>query len=423
MELIIIILLLLVNGIFAMSEIALVSSNRAKLQDMAKKKNKNADVALKLLANPEDFLSTVQIGITLVGILAGAYGGIALAEDFEVYIYKITFLQNYSYEISFAVMVGFITYLSLVIGELVPKTIAFNNPEKVAVFFAPMVHLLAIISKPIVYFLSLSTKFILKLMLIKPRGESPVSEDELKLLLEQGAKHGVFELKETEMIKSILRLADRKVYSIMTNRQDVEWIDSTLDSEEIKKNIQSTKHSIIPVCKESFDNTLGVVYKKDFYEMMLTDKLFNVNIILRQPLYIPDTLPAFKVIERFRQHKVYFAVVTDEHGTFQGIVTLHDIVESILGELPELFEKSGNAIFKREDGSFLIDGLIPVDELEEFFNIKFSATEYSTLGGFLMYRLNKIPSVGDKISFEGITFEIVDMDGKRVDKVLATINA
>ena len=419
MEYLIILLLILLNGLFAMSEIALVSSKRARLEEKAKKGSTGAKTALKLLDEPEKFLSTVQIGITLVGIIAGAFGGLAIADDLVPTLQKINWLAPYADQAAIVIVVSIITYLSLIIGELVPKTIAFNNPEGITITLAPFMKFLSWLTTPIVVFLSLSTKVLLKLLMIKPKDETPVTEEELKILIEKGAQFGTLEHRESELLKRIFRFGDRRAYDIMTNRQDVVLININDTIEKIKQQVFDNTFSRYPVCDETRDNIIGVFTIKDFFHKINIQNNFNLKDILTQPLYIPDNLTGIRVFEKFRDTKTYIAVVIDEYGSFEGIITLHDLIENIFGDLPDIHEVEEVNIFKREDGSMLIEGSILIDELKEHLNITFEEDEnFSTLGGFVMYKLNRIPKTGDKFGYESFTFEVVDMDGNRVDKVL-----
>ena len=419
MEYFVILLLLLLNGLFAMSEIALVSSKRARLEERAKKGSNGAKTALKLLEEPDKFLSTVQIGITLVGIIAGAFGGLALAGDLVPYLEKIEWLAPYADKAAIAIVVTIITYLSLIIGELVPKTIAFNNPEGITIALAPFMKSLSWITTPIVYFLSLSTKILLKVLMIKEKDETPVTEEELKILIEKGTQFGTLEHKESELLKRIFRFGDRKAYEIMTNRQDVVLINIKDPLDKIKQQVFENPFSRYPVCDESPDNIFGVFTIKDFFNGINTKPDFRLKDIITQPLFIPDNLAGIKVFEKFQETKTYVAIVIDEYGSFEGLITLHDLIENIFGELPDFHEAEENPIIKRDDGSLLIDGSILIDELREQLELTFEDEEnYSTLGGFMMYKLNRIPKTGDKFEYESKIFEIVDMDGKRVDKVL-----
>lgn len=419
MEYLIILLLLLLNGLFAMSEIALVSSKRARLEEKAQKGNSGAKTALKLLDEPEKFLSTVQIGITLVGIIAGAFGGLTLADDLTPSLQKIEWLAAYARQASIVIVVSVITYFSLIIGELVPKTIAFNNPEGITIALAPFMKFLSWITTPIVYFLSISTKIFLKFLLIKEKDKTPVTEEELKILIEKGSQFGTLEQNESELLKRIFRFGDRKAYEIMTNRQNVVLIYLNDPVEEIKKKVYENTFSRYLVCDESPENIVGVFTIKEFFHKLNTESNFSLKDILTQPLFIPDNLTGIAVFEKFRDAKTYVAVVIDEYGSFEGIITLHDLIENIFGDLPDKHETVEVPIFKREDGSMLIDGSILIDELREHLHVAFEDDEnFSTLGGFMMFKLNRIPKTGDKFVYETYSFEIMDMDGKRVDKVL-----
>lgn len=421
MEYLIILLLILLNGLFAMSEIALVSSKRARLEEKAKKGSAGAKTALKLLDEPEKFLSTVQIGITLVGIIAGAFGGLTLADDLTPVFQKINWLATYAEQAAIVFVVSVITYLSLIIGELVPKTIAFNNPEGITIALAPFMKFLSWLTTPIVAFLSLSTKVLLKILMIKPKDETPVTEEELKILIEKGAQFGTLEHRESELLKRIFRFGDRKAYDIMTNRQDVVIINVNDTIEKVKQQVFDNPFSKYPVCDETRDNIIGILTIKDFFHKVNTQSSFILKDIITQPLYIPDNLTGVRIYEKFRDAKIYIAVVIDEYGSFEGIITLHDLIENIFGDLPEIHEVEEADIFKREDGSMLIEGNILIDELKEHLNLTFKDDEkFSTLGGFVMYKLNRIPATGDKFDYESFTFEVVDMDGNRVDKVLVS---
>ncbi len=419
MEIFIILLLVVFNGIFAMAEIALVSSKRVRLEEKASKGSKGAKIALVLLKKPEEFLSTVQFGITLIGIIAGAYGGVTMAKDISPFFEQFDALKEYSVEISYIVVIGLITYLSIIIGELVPKTIAFNNPEGISITLSPFMRVLSIITNPMIRFLSLSTKIVIRIFHIKSNKDAPVTEEELKILIEQGGRLGTIEMKETEMIKSIFRFGDRDAYSIMTNRQDLIWLDINDPPGELRETIYNNNFSKFPLCDGSIDQVIGIVSVKDYLQQIETGKEKNLRIIATQPLYIPENLPAIKILERFRETKIHIAIVINEYGSTEGMITLHDLIENIFGELPEKHEVYEVPIFKREDGSMLIDGTIRIDELKDTLTLQFEhSEEYTTLGGYVMFKLNKVPQVGDKFDSDNYKFEVVDMDGKRVDKVL-----
>ncbi|MDT3697098.1 MAG: hemolysin family protein [Ignavibacterium sp.] len=421
MEYLIILGLFILNGLFAMSEIALVSSKRARLEEKAKKGSNGAKIALELLDEPEKFLSTVQIGITLIGIIAGAFGGLAFADDLVPVLQSISWLAPHADKAAIAIVVTIITYLSLVIGELVPKTIAFNNPEGITVTLAPVMKLLSWITTPVVSFLSFSTKIFLKILMIKKKERTPVTEEELKILIEKGTQFGTLEHIESELLKRIFRFGDRKAYEIMTNRQDVIVINIKDPLDKIKQQVYENPFSRYPVYDETPDNIFGIFTIKDFFHSLSNKPDFRLKDILTQPLFIPDNLTGIKVFEKFQQTKTYVAIVIDEYGSFEGIITLHDLIENIFGDLPDKHEEEEIAIVKRDDGSLLIDGSILIDELKEHLNLIFEDEEnYSTLGGFMMYKLNRIPKAADRFEYKSCIFEIVDMDGKRVDKVLVT---
>ncbi|MBM4172601.1 MAG: HlyC/CorC family transporter [Ignavibacteria bacterium] len=421
-ELIIIIILLLLNGLLAMSEIAFVSAKRYKLEEKAKKGNLSSKKALLLLNEPERFLSAIQIGITLVGILAGAVGGYALAEDLTPYLEKIDFIKPYSVEISFAIVVSLITYLSLVIGELVPKSIALNNPEKITILMSPLMYSITKIFSPFVAFLSASTKILLFFIRIKKNEEPPVTEEELKSLLELGTKHGTFEKEETEMINRIFRFNDKKVRSIMIPRNEIEWIDSSLTNQEIFQFISSHNYSRYFLCENNIDNLLGFIESREFLTKYQTESFFDIKSILNVTLVIPESIYSFDLLEKFRVNKTNIALVVDEYGGTQGLITLHDLIENIFGELPEKFEDPEQNIFKRKDGTFLVDGTTDILKVADYFSIELSSAGYSTFGGFIMSQLGRIPTEGDIIDYGAYKFEVVDMDGKRADKILVKIN-
>ena len=417
-EIIIIIILMVINGFLAMSEIAFVSAKRFILEEKAKKGSEAAKKALILLQEPEKFLSSVQIGITLIGILAGAFGGYALAEDLIPFISTIDFLKPYAIQISFAIIVAAITYLSLVIGELVPKTIAFNNPEAITLYIASFMYFISKAFAPFVWFLSISTRFIIFIFRIKKSAVPPVSEDELKSLLEFGTKHGTFEKEESEMIKKIFNFNDKKVTEIMVPRTEIEWIDSAISNQEIFQFVSSHNYSKYVVCENDIDNFIGILDSKEFLIKYNVNVSFDLRSILNESLVVPDSIYSIELFEIFRSHKTNIALVVDEYGGTEGLITLHDLIENIVGEIPEKYEKPEQEIYRRKDGTYLVEGSMDITRLSEFLSIDFEAKDYTTLGGFMMERLGKIPEEGDIVDYLAYKFEVIDMDGKRVDKVL-----
>jgi putative hemolysin len=417
-EIVIIVILLLLNGLLAMSEIAFVSAKRFKLEERAQRGNKSAKKALLLLMEPEKFLSAVQIGITLIGILAGAFGGYAMAEDLKPFFENIAYLKPYSIELSFFLIVTMITYLSLVIGELVPKSIALNNPEKITLLMAPMMYLITKVFTPFVSFLSISTKMVLFLIRVNKNEEPPVTEEELKSLLTIGTLHGTFEKEESEMIKKIFSFNDKKVPAIMIPRTEIEWIDSSLTNQEVFHFITTHNHSRYFVCDNNIDNLLGYLEVKEFLIKYQMEPSFDIRIILNEVLVVPEYIYSIDLFEKFRNHKTNLALIVDEYGGSQGLITLHDLIEDIFGDLPEKYEELEQRIIKRKDGTFLVDGSTEISKINDFFSIEIPTTDYSTMSGFIMYKLGQIPKEGDIINYGMYQFEVLDMDGKRVDKIL-----
>ncbi len=424
MELLVIVVLLMFNGVFAMYEIALVSSRKSRLEEEAKFGSKGAKTALKLLKEPEKILSSIQVGITLIGIAAGAYGGLALAEDVTPWFSDIPKLAPYAETLAVTLVVGLITYLSLIIGELVPKTIALNNPEVIASFLSPVMKIIGIAAYPVVWFLSVSTRIVLKVIQIKPKENVPVTEEELRILLKQGSEQGVIEKEESQIISEVIRFGDKRASMIMTHRFDVEWIDITKTTEEIITNALNSTFSIMPACHGTVENIKGVIVVKDLLAHLIKTAGFSVADIISEPLFIPEQLPALKVLEYFRNTKNHFGIVINEYGAMEGIITLHDVAENIMGDLPELEDKSEPEFFQRSDGSYLVDGSMSIVDLKDILGVRYLTEEddeesgIRTVGGLAMHKLDHVPGVGDIFILKGYRFEIMDMDGHRVDKLL-----
>jgi putative hemolysin len=422
-EILIIIALLILNGLFAMCEIALVSSKKSRLEQSAKNGSKGATIALKLLEEPEKFLSTVQIGITLVGIIAGAYGGEAFANDIQPLFEKFDLTREYAEQLAFAMIVAVITYFSLIVGELVPKSIALNNPEKITIVFSPFMRLLARITYPVVFFLTLSTKGLLKIMMIKERNEPPVTEEELKYLIETGSKHGVIEKQEKDIMEQVFRFGDYKAQDIMVQRKDIIWIDVNCKIEDVITEIAAATYTKYPVCDGSLDNVIGVISIKDILDFQ-NGVPFDLRGRMVPPIFFPQRRTALKVLDDFRRAKVHIGFVVNEHGNTVGLITLHNLVENVMGDLPDIHIEKEKKVISREDGSFLIDGELKIKELKKLLKIKNLPDEknYTTLAGLVIYQLRNNPKAGDRFSLKNYRFEIVDMDGKRVDKVLITVD-
>jgi putative hemolysin len=421
-EVLLIILLLVVNGLFAMSEIAVISARKTRLQQLADEGNTKAAAALELAAHPDRFLSTVQIGITLIGILAGAFGGATLTGEIAPWFAAIPFLAPYSEALAVGLVVLFTTYLSLVIGELVPKRLGLLQPERIASLIAPPMRSLSRIASPVVKVLSVSTNAILRLLGVRPTGEQPVTEEEIKSLVAQGAQAGMIEEAERDIVESVFRLGDRRVDELMTPRTAVIWLDINDPLEVIEREIISSNHSRFPVCNDELDNVLGVVLGKDLLVRKLQNEPLDLQPLLQRPLMVPESLPALRLLERFKQTGMHLALIIDEFGGVEGLVTINDILEAIVGDVPDLNEPEEPMVVQREDGSWLFDGLIPIRDFDEILGVDTFADEgdFLTLGGFVLGQLGRIPTAGDHFNWSEMRFEIVDMDGHRIDKVLVS---
>jgi putative hemolysin len=423
MEILIIFFLTLLNGFFSLSEIALVSVKKSRMEHLAAQGNTRALTVLKLLENPENFLSSVQVGITLIGIISGAYGGATLTDDLEKVLVQFTFLGNYVHSISLVIVIGSITYFTIVIGELVPKTIAMNNSEKIALVCVPIIKYFTFASFPFVKLLSFSTKLILKILGVKESNSDHVSEEELKFLILNAGKSGVLESEESEIHQNIFSFSDQTAKSLMKHSSEVEWVNIKKSKEEIFNKIIEFSHSKIIVSEGSLENVKGYIRVKDFLEKY-NQPTFSIDDILEEPLFIAQNTPSLKIINSFRQTKQHFGFVIDEYGGLLGIITLHDLIEGIVGDLPDEEDDENEKITKREDGTFLIDGRTPLYEFNKYFNkeiIEFNHSQYTTIAGFVMDQLKAMPKAGDSFTYDNYKFEIMDIDGRRIDKVLLEI--
>jgi putative hemolysin len=421
-EFALIVLLILVNGFFSMSEIAMVSARKARLQQRAEEGDSAADTALQLAKAPNRFLSTTQIGISLIGILVGALGGTTIAEHLAGLLQKVTFLAPYANGISLVFVVLVVTYFSLVLGELIPKRLALNNPERVAIIVSRPMRFLSRITAPIVHILSFSTDLGLRLLGVRPSSEPPVTQEEIKVLLEQGTQVGVFEEVEQDMVESVFKLGERRVGSIMTPRTEVIWLDLDDPLESLVKKVQESHISTFPVAHENLDNVTGILEARELLARRLSNKSLDIHTILKPPLFIPENTPALKALELLRISRTHIALIIDEYGGFQGIVTLLDILEAIVGDVPGPSDLVEPQAVQREDGSWLFDGMLQIDEFKEILGIEDLPAEdragFQTLGGFIMAQLGSIPISGQHFEWNKLRFEVVDMDGRRVDKVL-----
>jgi putative hemolysin len=422
-QILIIIALIFANGLFAMAEIAIVSARKARLQQRAEDGDARAKIALELANSPSQFLSTVQIGITLVGILAGAFGGATIADKLAPELNRISWIAPRGGAVSLSLVVLGITFLSLIIGELVPKQIALQHAERISAALAPAMRTLAWVASPLVHLLSLSTQLVLRIFGIKASTETSVTEEEIKLMIEQGTQEGVFKPTEQVMVERVFRLGDRTVNAIMTPRPDVVWLDLNEPVEETQRKITSDTHTHYPVAEGQIDRIIGMVNSKDLLSQNLACRPIDLRSVVRPALFIPESMSSLDVLERFKKKRTHVAFVIDEHGGFQGLVTTSDILEAIVGDIPMPDELAEEAeIIRREDGSWLVDGKVLADELKELLladDLPFEEENlYQTLGGLMMAFLDRIPKSGDHFDWNGFRFEVVDMDGHRVDKVL-----
>lgn len=423
MEIVVILGLTLLNGFFSLSEIALVSVKKSRMEHLASRGDSRAKTILQLLENPENFLSSVQVGITLIGIVSGAYGGAALTDDLERLLVEVDWLLPYAHNIALITVIGSITYFTIVIGELVPKTLAMNNPEGIALVCVPIIRYFTFLTFPFVKLLSISTKLILKLVGMKESDSDHVSEEELKFLIKSAGKQGVLEKEESDVHHNLFYFTDQTAKTLMTHHTDVEWIDINKPTEEIFQQLKDSVHSKFVVADKSLNQILGVLTIKTFLENFNRPD-FALNQIIEKPIFVIENAPAFKILNLFKQKKQYIAVVIDEYGSVEGIVTLHDLIEAIVGDLPDEDEADDEYIIPRKDGSYLLDGKTLIYELNQYFKREIIAENtalYTTISGFLIEELQAMPNVGDVIETEKYTFEVLDMDHLRIDKVLLTI--
>ena len=420
-EILLILLLIVANGVFAMSELAVVSARKTRLQQRAESGDAGARRALELAEHPNRFLSTVQIGITLVGIFAGAYGGATLAGQLAGYLERFAPVAPYSEEIALVVVVASITYLSLVVGELVPKRIALTHPERIAARVAGPMYRLSILAGPLVRLLTVSTEGLLRLLRIRKGSEPPVTEEEVAALLEAGAAAGVFEEEEQELVERVFWLGDQRAASLMTPRRRVVWLDLQDPPEVSRNKIVQNRFSHFPVAEGELDNVRGMVRVKDILAGLLEGKPLDLQTALRKPLFVPEGMRALRLLELFRESGVHMAVVIDEYGGVEGVVTINNVLEEIAGNFTAETEPR---VVRRPDGSWLVDGSLTMDEFWEALQLEerreTERKEYNTLGGLVVTTLGRLPTAGDAFEAYGLRFEVVDMDARRVDKVLVS---
>ena len=415
---IIIIVVIFLNAIFVLSEMSVASSRKARLQQRLNEGDKGAKTALDLMQNPNLFLATVQIGITLVGVFIGAVGGASLAEPLAIALMRVPQLTEIAESLALGIVVVTITFFSIILGELVPKRIALHNPEQIASALAGPMMLISKLFAPFVWLLGRITDFVLKVLGIKPGNEPPVTAEEIQLLIDQGTQAGVFEEAEHDMVEGVFSLGDQRVYSLMTPRTDVVYLDVSDTLEEIRQKITSSEYSRFPVRQGSLDSILGIVKARDLLVRSLSNEEIKLKDLLKPAFFIPETMFASRALEVFKEKGTQILLVIDEFGGLQGLITINDILEEIVGQM----EHEEPQATQRQDGSWLLDGMLEVDEFKEIFKLHVlpHEDEYETLSGFVMMSLGRVPQAADHFEWHGLRFEVIDMDGRRVDKVLVT---
>lgn len=418
-QIFLIIILVVANGIFAMSELAIVSARKSRLRHRADEGDESARRALELAEHPSRFLSTVQIGITLIGIFAGAYGGATIARELAVYLSRVGPIAPWAGEIALAIVVAFTTYLSLVIGELVPKRIALAHPERIARVVALPMQLLSTITTPLEKLLTASSDVVLRLMRLRESTEPPITEEELSALIEQGAEAGVFEEEEQELVERVFWLGDQRVTALMVPRRNIVYFDLNDPLERNLEKAAEHKYTRFPVCEGAIDNVVGMISIRDLWVAQIRGEPVDLRAITLRPLFVPESMRALRLLEKFRASGIHLALVVDEYGGVEGLITLNDILEEITGELAVTAEPR---IVQRDDGSWLIDASLTMDEFWDALILEERRTEeryeYNTVGGFVLSVLGHIPSEGESFEALGFRWEVVDMDRHRVDKVL-----
>lgn len=425
MDIALLLILIFVNGVLAMSEIAVVSSRRSRLQKLADDGSPGAQSALELSNEPSGFLSTVQVGITTVGILSGAIGESALADPLTVWFSGFSLIAPYARGLALTLVVIGLTYFSVVVGELVPKRLGLLAPEAIAALISAPMNMLARMTRPLVWLLSSSSSLLLRLIGARRREEPPVTNDEINVLMEQGAEAGVFHESEQVIVSNVLRLDEQRIGAIMTHRNDIYVLDLDRNEEEIRSCLAESPFTRIVVCRDGLEHIVGMLRTADLLKMALAGERLDVERFLRPPLYVPEGVTTTHLLESFRKARQRCALIIDEYGELQGLVTLTDVLTSIVGELPSSDVGEEQDIVERSDGSWLIDGSVPIERLKLAVSIEEDLpgedeNAFNTLGGLMMYVLGRIPVVADRFEVAGCSFEVVDMDKNRVDKVLLT---
>jgi putative hemolysin len=423
LELTVILLLVLANGVFAMSEISVVAARKIRLQQRAEVGDHRAKLALDLAHAPEQFLSTVQVGITLVGVLAGAYGGATLSQSLASVLTQFGPIAPYAEGVALGLVVAGITVMSIILGELVPKSIGLRYPELIASWVARPMTILSRVGGPLVRALTASTNAIMRLAGFKPVAGPSLTEDEIRAVISEGAESGVLEPAEESIVQRVFQLGDQRVAAIMTPRVDIEWVDVNSSVEELREFLMSHSHTEFVVCEGDLEHVLGTVRAAELLPSVLKGGRLDLRALLHEPLFVPDSMPAFKLLEAFRSSHRHLALVMDEFGAVEGLVSVGDLLEGLVGALPHGPSEAHGSFVMRDENSWLVDGSAPMDEVVAKLDLEVPEGEagtYHTLAGFVMARLGHVPGTADAFEYNGLRFEVVDMDGRRVDKVMVT---
>lgn len=418
MEIVIILFLILLNGIFSMSEIALISARKNRLETAAKKGNASAKAALDLANSPNKFLSTVQIGITLIGILTGIFSGDKITTDVQNVVAGFELLKPYANSVAVGIVVVILTFFSLVLGELVPKRIGLNYPEAIAKSVAVPMKIISKITAPFIWLLTVSTEFILDTFRIKPTADGKVTEEEIKAIIKEGTEVGEVQEIEQDIVERVFHIGDRKVNSLMTHRKSVDYLSLNDSPEQLKSKVLNDLHSFYPVCHENLDEIIGIVSLKELF-LNFEKGAFDLKAMIKEPVYFIEHTSAYKALEIFKKSHIHYALIVDEHGVFQGIITLNDILEALVGNASDFYEEEFQLV-AREDGSWLVDGHYSLHDFLTYFDMDEHINDYevTTVSGFIITELGDIPKQGQKLIWNKLEFEVMDMDGVKIDKIL-----
>jgi putative hemolysin len=419
---ILLIILTILTGFFTMSEIALASARKVRLEMAAKKGGSGAKVALALVNSPNRYFSTVQIGITVITLILGRVGGEAYADEIAPYIEKIPFVGTHALEIAQAINIIFVAFITIAFGEMIPKRIGMANPETVAQIVAIPLNWISTVSRPFGWLLSKTTELFMRLLNVK-MDESKITEEEIKAIIDEGATAGTIEEIEQDIVENVFHLGDKKVGTLMTNRSDIVWLNANATYEENLATIEKYGHGVYPVCEDELDNILGVVNVKDLLSVLLLRKTIDLRTMVRNVNYFPETMSAYSALKKFKESKIHQAMVVDEYGTLVGIVTINDVFDTLVGDISQADGQIGYEMTEREDGSFLTDGQYPWDDFLKEFELDddtHNREGFHTIGGFILHTLGELPKTGEKLKWNDFDLEVIDMDGMRIDKVLVT---